>query len=133
MGIYFGGFDELNDKLERMTKEGAAKRDKFVVQEAEILISHAKDNTPVQTGNLRKNWKRTRAVQGKVTVYNNVEYASHVEYGHRQQPGRYVPAIGKRLTKDFVPSKKMLHRAMLQSSKTFKEDAADIIKGLIDE
>lgn len=49
MGIYFGGFDELNDKLERMTKEGAAKRDKFVVQEAEILISHAKDNTPVQT------------------------------------------------------------------------------------
>ena len=133
MGVSFDGFDELNDKLERMAKEGGAKRDKFVAQEAEILIGNVKDNTPVQTGHLCNSWKRTRAVQGKVTVYNNVEYAAHVEYGHRQQPGRYVPAIGKRLKKDFVPGKKMLHWAMLQSSKTFKADAADIIKGLIDE
>ena len=26
-----------------------------------------------------------------------MEYASYVEYGHRQEPGRYVPALGKRL------------------------------------
>ncbi len=133
MGISFGGFDELNEKLERMAKEGAHKRNQFVAQEAEILIGNVKDNTPVKSGHLREGWKRTRAVQGKVTVYNNTEYASHVEYGHRQQPGRYVPAIGKRLKKDFVPGQKMLHRAMLQTSKTFKEDAADIMKGLIDE
>lgn len=55
------------------------------------------------------------------SLYDN-KFA-HVEYGHRQTPGRYVPAIGKRLKKDFVPGKKMLHRAMLQTSKTFKEDA----------
>lgn len=133
MGISFGGFDELNEKLERIAKEGAQKQNQFVEQEAEILVGNVKENTPVQSGHLRNNWKRTRAVQGKVTVYNNVEYAAHVEYGHRQTPGRYVPAIGKRLKKDFVPGKKMLHRAMLQTSKTFKEDAEDIMKGLIDE
>lgn len=133
MGISFGGFDELNAKLERMAKEGTQKQNQFVEQEAEILVGNVKENTPVQSGHLRNNWKRTRAVQGKVTAYNNVEYAAHVEYGHRQTPGRYVPAIGKRLKKDFVPGKKMLHRAMLQTSKTFAEDAEDIMKGLIDE
>jgi len=31
-----------------------------------------------------------------------------VEYGHRQTPGRYVPALGKRLTRSFVPGQNML-------------------------
>lgn len=30
-----------------------------------------------------------------IRVINPVEYASYVEFGHRQTPGRYVPAIGK--------------------------------------
>ena len=41
-------------------------------------------------------------------INNGVFYASYVEYGHRQTPGRYVPAIGKRLKKSFVEGKKML-------------------------
>ncbi len=44
----------------------------------------------------------------EVTVSNPVEYAPYVEYGHRQQPGRYVPALGKRLKKAWVPGKFML-------------------------
>ena len=43
-----------------------------------------------------------------ITVADDVPYASYVEYGHRQKPGRYVPAIGKRLKKGFVPGKRML-------------------------
>ena len=43
-----------------------------------------------------------------ITVENNVEYAPYVEYGHRQTPGRYVPAIGKRLKEGYVPGKRML-------------------------
>lgn len=31
-----------------------------------------------------------------------MEYASYVEFGHRQTPGRYVPAIGKRLKASWV-------------------------------
>jgi hypothetical protein len=37
-----------------------------------------------------------------VIVSNCVEYASFVESGHRQQVGRYVPAIGRRLKRNWV-------------------------------
>lgn len=43
-----------------------------------------------------------------ITVTNTAPYASYVEHGHRQTPGRYVPAIGKRLKVDWVEGQKML-------------------------
>lgn len=44
----------------------------------------------------------------RIVIVNPVEYASYVEYGHRQTPGRYVPALGKRLKEGWVPGKFML-------------------------
>lgn len=38
----------------------------------------------------------------QIEVINPVHYASYVEFGHRQEPGRYVPAIGKKLKKAWV-------------------------------
>ena len=43
-----------------------------------------------------------------IIVKNPVEYSSYVEYGHRQEPGRYVAAIGKRLVNSWVTGKFML-------------------------
>ena len=43
-----------------------------------------------------------------IIVENPVKYASYVEYGHRQEPGRYVPAIGKQLKASWVEGKYML-------------------------
>ena len=43
-----------------------------------------------------------------VIVKNPVEYSSYVEFGHRQEPGRYVAAIGKRLKAAWVPGTFML-------------------------
>ena len=43
-----------------------------------------------------------------VEVVNPVEYASYVEYGHRQKPGRFVPALGKRLKSGWVEGQFML-------------------------
>lgn len=37
-----------------------------------------------------------------ITVTNPVHYASYVEKGHRQTPGRFVPAIGKKLKASWV-------------------------------
>ena len=37
-----------------------------------------------------------------IEVVNPVKYASYVEFGHRQKPGRYVPALGKKLKSGFV-------------------------------
>lgn len=43
-----------------------------------------------------------------IIVENPVNYSSYVEYGHRQEPGRYVPALGKRLKASWVEGKYML-------------------------
>ena len=43
-----------------------------------------------------------------IEIVNPVEYAPYVEFGHRQEPGRFVPAIGKRLKKGWVEGKFML-------------------------
>ena len=44
----------------------------------------------------------------QITVINPVHYASYVEFGHRQTPGRYVPAIGKQLKQGWVEGQYML-------------------------
>lgn len=63
-------------------------------------------------GNLRRQWSilpvQRVGSNYVVTVINNAEYASYVEYGHRQRPGRFVPALGKCLKASFVPGKYML-------------------------
>ena len=63
-------------------------------------------------GNLRRSWTigEVSKVGDKYTieVFNPVHYASYVEYGHRQEPGRYVPQIGKKLKKAWVPGRFML-------------------------
>lgn len=68
---------------------------------------------PVQTGNL-KNSMTSEVSQGEKAVYigTAVEYAPFVEFGHHQQVGRYVPEIGKRLVRDFVPAKPFLKPAI---------------------
>ena len=44
----------------------------------------------------------------RVEVINPVHYASYVEFGHRQTPGRYVPAIGKALKTGWAEGKYFL-------------------------
>ena len=39
---------------------------------------------------------------------NPVEYSSYVEFGHRQEPGRFVPALGKKLKSAWVNGHFML-------------------------
>lgn len=52
-----------------------------------------------------------------IELYNNVEYASHIEDGHKQTPGRYVPAIGKKLVASKVEGKHMARLAITQIEK----------------
>ena len=67
--------------------------------------------TPVISGQLRRGWSallkdaiRVQKIGStyRIELVNNTEYASYVEYGHRQTPGRFVPAIGKQLKESFV-------------------------------
>ena len=38
-----------------------------------------------------------------MTIGSSLEYVKYVEEGHKQEVGKYVPAIGKKLKKEFVP------------------------------
>ena len=66
-------------------------------------------------GTLRRGWGAVADInvvkEGDtytVTITNPVEYASYVEYGHRQNAGRFVSAIGKRLKNNYVKGKFMM-------------------------
>ena len=49
-----------------------------------------------------------------IEIINPIEYASYVEYGHVQTPGRYVPQLGKRLKKTWVEGKFMLRDSEIE-------------------
>lgn len=131
MGLEFSGLDALIQRLGEAEKKLPGARDKFLAQEAELVRGDTVNLSPVDTGNLRAAWKRSTPENGRVDVYNNTEYAAHVEYGHRQKVGQYVPAIGKRLKKPFIEGRHMLRDAMQQRQDSFAEDAEDILKGLM--
>ena len=51
-----------------------------------------------QGGTLRRGWTvgDIQRIEDnyQIEIINPTEYASYVEYGHRQTPGRYIPALG---------------------------------------
>lgn len=91
-------FDEELSKA--MNDEGLDWRDDVIA------------NTPVDSGDLRRSWIFAGVEKSgfifEMDLSNNLEYADYVEYGHRQEPGRFVPAIGKRLKANYVSGYYML-------------------------
>lgn len=65
-----------------------------------------------QGGTLRRGWTvgdiQKIGDNYQIEIINPTEYASYVEYGHRQTPGRYIPALGVSAKKAWVPGKFML-------------------------
>ena len=81
----------------------------------ETYKRNAESRTPVQSGELRRSWQlKGPFLSGtdiSVELRNSKNYASFVENGHRQTPGRYVPAIGKKLKASWVPGQHFLQKA----------------------
>ena len=65
----------------------------MVIDIAEQALGKAKELTPVQTGRLRDAWNlgtiEKRGDTYYIEIYNNVEYAEPVEYGHRMKGGGF--------------------------------------------
>lgn len=123
--------EQKNMFLESCIKELAARFLSKVVlltpvgKKPEIKVVRNKDNTVSKRskamleiwkgyrgGELRKAWKikssKKTANSHEIVVENTKEYASHVEYGHRQEVGKFVPAIGKSLKNEYVKGKFMM-------------------------
>lgn len=89
-------------------------------------------NKSVQTGTLRGSVTHKPADDTTMAVGTNVEYAPYVELGHHQQPGRYVPKLGKRLKKSWVAPKPYLRPAVEnhieEYTRIIKKELSDIGK-----
>lgn len=91
---------------------------------AEKVKARVKKLTPADTGLLRRTWGSSAPAGGSVEVFNNTEYAAHVEYGHRvvvhgNDTGKVVEGVF------------MLKDAMEDSQEQFYKDAREILKRLI--
>lgn len=91
--------------------------------------TYAKQLCKVKTNRLRASI--THQLQGdlSVAIGTNVYYAPYVELGHAQQPGRYVPAIGKRLVKSWVDGKPFIRPAIEEHKDEYKEIVEQFMKG----
>lgn len=92
--------------------------------------SYAKLRCPKKTGRLQNSI--THRLEGNNTeeIGTNVEYAPYVEFGHHQEPGRYVPAIGKRLVRDFVPGKPFIAPALEEHVDEYKNVILKELNGI---
>lgn len=110
--VQFDGLKEFKKTIEEMEKEKEQLMIDTIKELAARLLRKVIKRTPSDTGNLRRNWTvsdvRKNGENYEIEVSNSAEYASYVEFGHRQTPGRFVPAIGKRLKKSWVKGKFML-------------------------
>lgn len=86
-------------------------------------------NGSVQTGVLRNSITHQKKDKYTMAVGTKVGYAPYVELGHHQQPGRYVPAIKKRLVASFVRGKPYLRPAV----ENHQAEYSKIIQGELSE
>lgn len=117
-----GGFrisirdDRVTPHLDRLSRLDA---EDCVIATANELGTAAKAAAPRDSGGLA-NSVRVDVSGGRGRVGYTAEHAPHVEYGHRQTPGRYVPAIGKRLKASFVPGQHFFRPCVERARSNFK-------------
>ena len=110
-------------KVKSVTGKGRARS--FLTAEG---VRYMKYWQGYRGGTLRRRWTvgEVRKIGNvyQIEVINPIIYASYVEFGHRQTPGRYVPALGVKLKKSWVEGKFML----TISESELKREAPTIIE-----
>lgn len=125
-----GGFrialsdDRITPGLDRLSQVDASQ---IVVATANELAKEAKSAAPRDTGGLA-NSVRAEVSGSRGCVGYTAEHAPHVEYGHRQTPGRYVPAIGKRLKASFVPGQHFFKACVERARSNFRRRVREAIE-----
>ena len=133
MGVEISGLDAFEKMLADAEKRQRGAVNQFLAVEAELLFGKVKNETPTDTHELKNNWARSDPNGGMVVVYNNTDYAAHVEYGHRvpiMKNGKFVRDENgnKTYKEETVPGVKMLRKSVLEQKEDFKSRAQDILK-----
>lgn len=82
------GLDEFAKTLENASNNFEKEANKKLDIIASKLIAKVKLKTPVDSGLLRRSWQPKKINNLERLVFNNVKYASHVNYGHRTRGGK---------------------------------------------
>lgn len=122
--IDLSGFDELLKKTQELQDNVSSLNQTITDDLAQHYLAEAIANTPVGetktspdgkyrsvSEHMRRSWEAERINDSTVKVLNTASYASYVNDGHRQRPGRFIPVLGKRLTKSFVKGLHMQEKA----------------------
>lgn len=140
--VDLSGFEELLRKTNELQNNISSLNEKITDNLAQHYLAEAIVNTPVgqlqispdgkyrsESEHMRRSWEAERINDTTVKVQNSASYASYVNDGHRQRPGRFIPVLGKRLTKSFV---KGLH--MQEKAEAATRRASDkIMKNALDD
>lgn len=120
--------NKYRKELKEMLGEVSEIDIKVLNKAVNIGKADVKENTPVDTGYMKKQWhtthaqKTTRGVEKK--LYNVMEYSSYVNYGHR--------IVKNHVTIGFVKGKFMLERAIARVDDTmnleFKKEVERVNK-----
>ncbi len=92
------GLNELEKNLKEMIdKKYPEELEKLVLQMGYELQGETKERTPRVTNRLRNGWRvgkiKRKGGEIYIEVYNNVEYAEPVEYGHRTGKSGYKEGV----------------------------------------
>lgn len=117
---------ELSEALSRLSRVEA---ERAVTVAAFDMAKRAKRYTPQGETRGLVNSIRTEVHGATGVVGYEAEYAPHVEFGHRQNVGQYVEALGKRLVKPYVQGQHFLRRAFTET----KAKLGDELKRMLEE
>jgi hypothetical protein len=122
--------DKFRKELEEMLEDAAGVEKIILDKVGNKAVRRLKENTPVDTGFMRKSWRSAPAVKNKAnevtkTIVNTADYAEYVNYGHR-----IVNKKGE--TVGFVKGHYKLEKALGQAEKelvqAFEEEIRRITK-----
>ena len=110
------GFQDFIKKINATQQQISSAIDETLEEAATECVAETQARTPVKTGALKRSWNHSEVkVEGKkhtIEIGSPLEYAPFVENGHKQEKGRYVGAIGKKLVKEYVLGKHMLQDSL---------------------
>lgn len=80
-------FKEYKEQLKALTDDLQNEEMKILTKSVNKGLAFAKDNTPVDTGNMKKSWytKRARRISNgyEKPLNNSADYSMYVDVGHR--------------------------------------------------
>ena len=110
------GIDNFLKGIDNIQNNFHGDLQKLVEKHGGILLRNTKMKTPVDTGQLRRSWELEKG-DLYVKLYNNVEYAQFVEFGHRTRGG-----------KSYVEGVYMLKTSFEKTEEKFTNDLEKLLK-----